>query len=237
LPRRLTLADEKRLIRKHRRGDKRALPALLATVMPFLHSLAGQVARYTGARDKDLLEDLEQEACLVFCERVKHYDLTSQARVENYAYPWIMSRLNKHACDALEIVRTPHDGVAHKAHRQIDQLGRDPDEVAAELGISRERVVALVRHTVSLPDTLEHEAADTSAERTLAARTAWMDEIFSSLAPPLRRIIALMESVESASERFVLARRIPAFEGCDRYTYGLLEQEAIAHLRALGTEK
>lgn len=227
---RLTLDQQKTLIRKHRRGDKRALTQLLESVMPFLNALARKVARQTGATKVE--EDLFQEGCLVFCERVEHYNLDSLARVENYAYLWIMSRLKEHACDSLEAVRLPHDALAYKAHREIDLEGQDIDEVAKKRGISRERLESLIRHTVSLPQTLESDLDLTrQEERKYHERMDLISAVFPVLPYKYRRTLANMLTIPEISHRYALARYLDDFRSMSRYAYELFEQEIIHIVR------
>lgn len=237
MSRRLSVAEQQALVRQIR--DQAAAPAqrraaadqLLASCSTYLRNLARHVARQTGATKVE--EDLHQEACLVFLLRAREYDPArytqgfGAARVENYAYPWIRSRLFEVACDALESVRNPHAANAHAAHREVD-AGADPAEVAARHDMSTEAVVALLRHTVSL-DEARDVSCDESPEDALAAEHARRVALkaWEALRPTQQLALALLGEVDSEQMRAKICRvSVPDLRRVERSAKEALVQAA-----------
>jgi RNA polymerase sigma factor (sigma-70 family) len=219
--RRFTLDEQKTLVARAQDGDGDAASALVENTMPFLRNLAGQTARRTGAYKVE--EDMFQEACLALFERIQHYDLSSSARLEFYAYPWIMARVKELACESLEIVRLPRDAHAHAAHREIE-LGHDPDVVAAKHNLSKDAVAALTRHTVDLA-AYQHDDVIQGVDVEPDQETC--DEAWCRLSAHHRRVLSCCMEHQSVATRLSVWRWMRWLSApINAYDLQLLERQA-----------
>jgi RNA polymerase primary sigma factor len=139
----LTWAEEVELARRIARGDEEARAALAKANLRLVVSIAKRYAR-RGVR----LLDLIQEGNLGLLKAVEKFDYRRGYRFSTYATWWIRQAVMRAIADQARTIRLPVH-VAETVNRVLrteralwQRLGRQPSpaEIAAEAGLSEERV-------------------------------------------------------------------------------------------------
>jgi RNA polymerase primary sigma factor len=139
----LTWAEEVELARRIARGDEEARAALAQANLRLVVSIAKRYAR-RGVR----LLDLIQEGNLGLLKAVEKFDYRRGYRFSTYATWWIRQAVMRAIADQARTIRLPVH-VAETVNRVLrteralwQRLGRQPTpaEIAAEAGLSEERV-------------------------------------------------------------------------------------------------
>jgi RNA polymerase sigma-B factor len=126
-------AEDRSLIRRHRRGDRRAREILVERYLPLTRSLA---RRYRHGREP--LDDLFQVAAVGLLKAVDRWDPDHGSDFSSYAVPTVLGELRRHFRDATWAVRPPRDLQElclsiHDARKALNaELGREP--TVADLG-------------------------------------------------------------------------------------------------------
>jgi RNA polymerase sigma-B factor len=137
-------AEDRRLIRRHRRGDRRAREILVERYVPLARSLA---RRYRHGPEP--LDDLFQVAAVGLLKAVDLWDPDRGSAFSSYAVPTVLGELRRHFRDATWAVRPPRDLQElclsiHDARKALNgELGREPTaaDLAERLHRSPEEIV------------------------------------------------------------------------------------------------
>jgi RNA polymerase sigma-B factor len=121
------LADDRRLVRRHRRGDPRAREILVERYLPLARNLALRY-RLRGEPPDDLI----QVAAVGLLKAADRWDPERGAPFASYAAPTIVGELRHHFRDATWVVRPPRElqqlclSVQEAQKTLSTELGREP---------------------------------------------------------------------------------------------------------------
>ena len=245
----LTPAEERELARLKDEGDENAKRRLIECNLRLVMSIT---RNYTRA-DVPLL-DLIQEGNLGLIRAVEKFDYKLGYKLSTYATWWIKQAISRALAEQGRTIRLPvhvADQVRKvtKTRRTLGQkLNRDPsvDEIAAEIGVSPERVqdlLDLVQDPVSLetpigdgdsmvadliPDPSAQQPEVETADR---ARSTELLEALSKLQPRQRRVVIERFGLDGVRPRTL--EEVGANLGITRERVRQLEARALRELRAI----
>lgn len=153
------------LFMRVRAGDRQAREEL---VQGNLRLVLSVIQRFTNRGE--YVDDLFQVGCIGLIKAIDNFDLDQNVRFSTYAVPMIIGEIRRYLRDnnPIRVSRSLRD-VAYKALQVRDalvaRLGRDPtvEEIASELGISREEIVSAmeaIQEPISLFDPIYHDGGD-----------------------------------------------------------------------------
>ncbi len=197
----LTEQEKQTLMRRMREGDPTARQEMICGNLRLVLSI---VQRFAGR--KESMDDLFQVGCIGLIKAVDNFDIDKEVMFSTYAVPMIVGEIRRFLRDSatVRISRSVRD-LAYKALTARDELSAKldreptPDEIAAHLGVPRERVVnaldAIVE-PISLYEPVYTEGGDSlyvidqlSDTSRGATDESWLENI------------ALREAVATLSER------------------------------------
>ncbi len=245
----LTPPEERELARLKDEGDENAKRRLIECNLRLVMSIT---RNYTRA-DVPLL-DLIQEGNLGLIRAVEKFDYKLGYKLSTYATWWIKQAISRALAEQGRTIRLPvhvADQVRKvtKTRRTLGQkLNRDPsvDEIAAEIGVSPERVqdlLDLVQDPVSLetpigdgdsmvadliPDPSAQQPEIETADR---ARSTELFDALAKLQPRQRRVVIERFGLDGVRPRTL--EEVGANLGITRERVRQLEARALRELRAI----
>jgi RNA polymerase primary sigma factor len=245
----LTPVEERELARRKDAGDENAKRRLIESNLRLVMSIT---RNYTRA-DVPLL-DLIQEGNLGLIRAVEKFDYKLGYKLSTYATWWIKQAISRALAEQGRTIRLPvhvADQVRRvtKARRILGQkLNRDPsiDEIAAEIGVTPERVqdlLELVQDPVSLetpigdgdsmvadliPDPSAHQPETETANR---ARSSELLDALAKLQPRQRRVVIERFGLDGVKPRTL--EEVGSNLGITRERVRQLEARALRELRAV----
>lgn len=165
------------LRRYHEHGDRQARDLLVERGMPLVHSI---VRRYQHSGEP--IDDLTQVGALGLVKAIDGFDLRFSTTFISYAAPSISGELKRHFRDHTWTMHVPRgmqelNARVRDAQRQLETTtGRTPtpDEIAARLGETRQRV--LDAQAVAFAHRAQSMDALSPENRTLVASLGRVDE-------------------------------------------------------------
>lgn len=147
---------ERQLARSWMAGDKRSGEKLVEACLPFVVSIALEYRRWGVP-----LEDIIQQGNLGLLKAAKKFDPDRECRLATYAAYWIRAEIREYVVRAFRVVRlgtTKSERRALRAFRKTKNA--DPASLAAESGLSEDRVRMLIPLLSAREVSLDHGAND-----------------------------------------------------------------------------
>jgi RNA polymerase sigma-32 factor len=146
----LTPEQEVDLSTRWRGGDRSAGQEIIEKCVPFVMTIALEYRRW-GAP----IDDLVQEGNIGLLKAAERFDPSRGCRLVTYAAYWIRAQIREYVAQCYRIVRLGSSKGERRMLRIYRRTNeRDPDVLAAQTGLSRERVISLLpvlgAHDVSL---------------------------------------------------------------------------------------
>jgi len=240
--------EEKRLARRVKRGDRKALKLLVESNLKFVVSFA---KRYRGCGLSFL--DLINEGNLGLMEAAKRFDPGRDVRFLTYAVWWIRQSILHALQETAGTVRLPQkqanlvQRLEKVRGRLTREMGRRPglDEIAAEMGLTASQIANLMNlpgDDVSLDSQLGDEGDFTLADRLEQDSIPSADllllkenfrttlrEALKELAERERRILSLRFGLEDQKPRTL--KQIGEMMGLSRERIRQIESQALKKLK------
>ena len=160
-------SEKMELLKKARNGDKKARDEL---VMGNLRLVLSVIQRVSNRGENP--DDLFQGGCIGLIKAIDNFDMSLDVRFSTYACPMIIGEVRRHLRDnnPVRVSRSVRDTAYHAMQvreRLINEFERDPtpEEIAKELGMSREDVVLAldaIVDPVSLNEPVYSDGGDTN---------------------------------------------------------------------------
>ena len=244
----INAAEEVRLARRIKQGDKKALEALTKANLRFVVSVAKQYQNQGLS-----LADLINEGNIGLIKAAKRFDETRGFKFISYAVWWIRQAILQALAEQSRIVRLPLNrvGTLHKigkiSSRLEQNLGRvpSPDEIARELELSEGEVSDTLKisnshlsldapfstsEDNSLIDILEDEFQPSPDEALLSqSLRVEIEKALDSLTPREAEVINLYFGLNS--EKALTLEEIGARFSLTRERVRQIKEKAIRRLR------
>lgn len=207
----LTEKECNELLIKTKQGDKRAREKLITGNLRLVLSV---VQRFRN-RDENP-DDLFQVGCIGLMKACDNFDITQQVKFSTYAVPMIIGEIKRYLRDNtyLRVSRSTRDTAYHAMQIKEALTNRNnrepsPEEIAAELGTSVQKVVIALESVVdplSLYEPVYNDNGDTlyvvDQLGDSQAESDWVEEI------SIRQAIKNLEPREKAilHSRFMLGK-------------------------------
>ncbi|UQA59522.1 sigma-70 family RNA polymerase sigma factor [Polyangium aurulentum] len=162
---------EQKLTLRWRNGDRDAGQQIIEACLPFVMTIALEYRRWGVP-----MEDLVQEGNIGLLKAAERFDPARGCRLVTYAAYWIRAEIREYVARGYRIVRLG----SSKSERRVLRIyrrthERDPDVLAQQSGLPRERVVALLPLLMS---------RDVSLDRMTPEGDAPLDRLASSMPSP-----------------------------------------------------
>lgn len=244
----LTREQEIELFKRIEQGDEKAREKMIESNLRFVIKIA-----YTYRNQGLSISDLIQEGNIGLLHVISKFDWRKGFRFSTYAAFYIRQEIQAalHRCGTMIRVPVRKSRLLGKVnefiHRYQETYGFDPctDEIAAELGVTREKVEAVIelRHSFasldaeiahdgsSLADLLEdHFAASPDQKISQQQSEAAVRDAMSILTDREREVIELRFGMTAHDEEMSL-RQASKYVGLSQEGVRRVEQRAIDKLR------
>ncbi len=244
----LTAEEEVNLAKRMEKGDTEAERRLAEANLRLVVSIA---KRYVGRGM--LFLDLIQEGNLGLIKAVEKFDYSKGYKFSTYATWWIRQAITRAIADQARTIRIPVHMVETinkliRVSRQLlQQFGRDPtpDEIAAEMGISVERVreiMKIAQEPVSLETPIgeeedshlgdfieDHDAPAPADAASFMLLKEQLEEVLDTLTPREERVLRLRFGLDDGRARTL--EEVGQSFGVTRERIRQIEAKALRKLR------
>ncbi len=201
------------------------------------------IQRFTNRGENP--DDLFQVGCIGLIKAIDNFDVTLDVRLSTYAVPMIIGEIRRYLRDnnSVRVSRSVRDTAYHAMQvreRMINELEREPtpEEIAKELGVTREDVVIALEaivEPVSLNEPVYSDGGDTIYVMDQLGDgnddSDWLDEIVfrqsvKELNPREKKILYL---------RFIKGKtqmEVASEIGISQAQVSRLEKGAIEHIKS-----
>ena len=158
--------EKLRLLKKIKQGDIAAREEFISGNLKLVLSV---IQRFAGRGEN--ADDLFQVGCIGLIKAIDNFDMNQQVKFSTYAVPMIIGEIRRYLRDnnAIRVSRSMRD-TAYKAlnakERLMAQSQSEPtvEQIAAEVGVSREEIVVALEaivEPVSLFEPIYNDSGDT----------------------------------------------------------------------------
>ena len=158
--------EKLRLLKKIKQGDTAAREEFISGNLKLVLSV---IQRFAGRGEN--ADDLFQVGCIGLIKAIDNFDMNQQVKFSTYAVPMIIGEIRRYLRDnnAIRVSRSMRD-TAYKAlnakERLMAQSQSEPtvEQIAAEVGVSREEIVVALEaivEPVSLFEPIYNDSGDT----------------------------------------------------------------------------
>lgn len=158
--------EKLRLLKKIKQGDTAAREEFISGNLKMVLSV---IQRFAGRGEN--ADDLFQVGCIGLIKAIDNFDMNQQVKFSTYAVPMIIGEIRRYLRDnnAIRVSRSMRD-TAYKAlnakERLMAQSQSEPtvEQIAAEVGVSREEIVVALEaivEPVSLFEPIYNDSGDT----------------------------------------------------------------------------
>ncbi len=158
--------EKLRLLKKIKQGDAAAREEFISGNLKLVLSV---IQRFAGRGEN--ADDLFQVGCIGLIKAIDNFDMNQQVKFSTYAVPMIIGEIRRYLRDnnAIRVSRSMRD-TAYKAlnakERLMAQSQSEPtvEQIAAEVGVSREEIVVALEaivEPVSLFEPIYNDSGDT----------------------------------------------------------------------------
>ena len=158
--------EKLRLLKKIKQGDTAAREEFISGNLKLVLSV---IQRFAGRGEN--ADDLFQVGCIGLIKAIDNFDMNQQVKFSTYAVPMIIGEIRQYLRDnnAIRVSRSMRD-TAYKAlnakERLMAQSQSEPtvEQIAAEVGVSREEIVVALEaivEPVSLFEPIYNDSGDT----------------------------------------------------------------------------
>lgn len=234
----LTGKELQELFLKNKKGDKEARDKLFTVNLPLVHFLA---RRYSPEMFD--YEDVFQEGCIGLLKALDNFDPSKGIKFSTYAVPYIIGEIRSFLRRNGSLFKVSRSYYQH--YRQLldyrrflqQKLKREPrlDELAKEMGISREEITWLMEINSPLAALKAEKSGHLTAGRDEKMFTdrifdkLQLKEILSGLPPLHRKIIVLRFFGEKSQEE--IARKV----GLSQSYVSRLEKRILKNIKLNGS--
>ena len=155
--------EKLRLLKKIKQGDTAAREEFISGNLKLVLSV---IQRFAGRGEN--ADDLFQVGCIGLIKAIDNFDMNQQVKFSTYAVPMIIGEIRRYLRDnnAIRVSRSMRDTALNAKERLMAQSQSEPtvEQIAAEVGVSREEIVVALEaivEPVSLFEPIYNDSGDT----------------------------------------------------------------------------
>lgn len=235
----LEAQEERALAQRWREGDQRAGRRLMEASLPFVITIANEYRRWGIP-----LEDLIQQGNLGLLKAAMRFEPERQCRLITYAVYWIRAEIRDYVVRGYRMVRIGGSKAERRALRAYRRTHEeDPVKLAAEVGMTPERVAALMpvfkQRDVSLDATEPGESSPLERLSDVGPSPEELTEQHLDGQSLQARVSAALSGL-SERERWILEQRLLTEEEATLESLGQklgISKERVRQIEARALEK